>query len=38
MTTQSPLLSGLMGNYTEQSKQMLTQMQNQMLNAMGLKR
>ncbi len=38
MTTQSPLLSGLMGSYTEQSKQMLTQMQNQMLTAMGLKR
>jgi hypothetical protein len=38
MTTQSPLLSGLMGNYTEQSQQMLSQMQKQMLTAMGLKR
>ena len=38
MTTQSPLLTGLMGNYTEQSKNMLTQMQDQMFAAMGLKR
>jgi polyhydroxyalkanoate synthesis repressor PhaR len=38
MTTQSPLLKGLMGSYTEQSQQMLTQMQTQMLTAMGLKR
>ena len=38
MTTQSPMLSGLMGSYTEQSQQMLAQMQQQMLSAMGLKR
>jgi polyhydroxyalkanoate synthesis repressor PhaR len=38
MTTQTPMLSGLMGSYTEQSQQMLAQMQKQMLSAMGLKR
>ncbi len=38
MTTQTPMLSGLMGSYTEQSQQMLAQMQQQMLSAMGLKR
>jgi hypothetical protein len=37
MTTQTPMLSGLMGNYTEQSQKMLAQMQKQMISAMGLK-
>ncbi len=45
MTTQSPMLQGLMGNYVEQSKNVFLQMQEQMqknteqvLGAFGLKR
>ena len=38
MNVQSPVLQGLMGNYNEQSKNMLAQMQEQMLGAFGFKR
>ena len=45
MSLQSPMLQGMMGNYAEQSKSMVTQMQEQMqkqteqmLGAFGLKR
>ena len=45
MTTQSPMLQGLMGNYVEQSKNVFLQMQEQMqknteqvMGAFGLKR
>lgn len=34
----NPLLQNMMVNYTEQSKQILTQMQEQMFNAIGIKR
>jgi polyhydroxyalkanoate synthesis repressor PhaR len=38
LTQPNPFLQNLMLNYTEQSKQILTQMQEQMLNAVGIKR
>jgi len=45
MGAQSPMVQGLMGNYTEQSRTLFTQMQEQMqkqteqmLGAFGLKR
>jgi polyhydroxyalkanoate synthesis regulator protein len=38
MSQPNPFLKNVMGNYTEQSQQMLKQMQDQMFNAMGLKR
>jgi polyhydroxyalkanoate synthesis regulator protein len=45
MSAQSPMLQGLMGNYAEQSRSMVTQMQEkmqkqteQMLGVLGLKR
>ena len=38
MSQPNPFLKSVMGNYTEQSQQMLKQMQDQMFNAMGLKR
>lgn len=34
----NPFLQNMMVNYTEQSKQILTQMQEQMFNAIGVKR
>jgi polyhydroxyalkanoate synthesis repressor PhaR len=38
LTNPNPFLQNMLGNYTQQSQQLLTQMQAQMLNAMGLKR
>ena len=38
MSQPNPFLKNVMGNYTEQSQQMLKQMQDQMFQAMGLKR
>lgn len=38
MNVQSPVMQGMMGNYNEQSKNMLAQMQEQMLGAFGFKR
>ena len=45
MNAQSPLMKGMMGNYVEQSKDVFTQMQEQMkkqseqmLSAFGLKK
>ncbi len=38
MNVQSPVLQGMMGTYNEQSKNMLAQMQEQMLGAFGFKR
>jgi len=38
MSQNNPFLKNVMGNYTEQSQQMLKQMQDQMFQALGLKR
>jgi polyhydroxyalkanoate synthesis regulator protein len=38
MSVQSPMVQGLMGNYAEQSRTMFTQMQEQMLGVLGIKR
>jgi polyhydroxyalkanoate synthesis repressor PhaR len=38
MSQPNPFLKNVMGNYAEQSQQMLKQMQDQMFQAMGLKR